>query len=413
MTQPTIQIQPGKPAVCTDASVTLDVLLKITPPVPETAPTRPALNLGIVLDRSGSMGSENKIDYARQAAAFVVQQLQATDRVGVTVFDDVIETVVSSTLAEDKAGIVSRIQGIQPRNMTALHGGWREGARQVQEHRLENGLNRVLLLSDGLANVGETNNDIIGTDVRRFSQENVTTTTLGLGDDYNEDLLEAMALCGDGNYYYVESPDQLPAIFQTELQGLMATLGTGVTLNVDPQGDVTMLDVLNDLEKTPEGDLQLPNMIAGMPIPVLIRLVVPPRHTSEERLLCRFHLGWTVPKSSTRMTLEIVLQLPAAEKATWSTLASNLDVEEQAILLLITRTKKQATDCLARMDVEGAKRLVEEAKRMLASAPKTLATEQEAQALAAIEADLSSGSYLKFQKRAKYQSYSSRLGKSL
>lgn len=83
-------------------------------------------------------------------------------------------------------------------------------------------LNCVILLTDGLANVGETNPDVIGNAVNGLSKRGVSTTTItmGIGDDFNEDLMQGMALSGDGNYYFIQNPDQLPSIFNAELQGI-------------------------------------------------------------------------------------------------------------------------------------------------------------------------------------------------
>ena len=236
MNMPRIELIPGRPAVCSDASVVLDVLVRITPPQPEVHFPRPPLNLALVLDRSGSMAGGKKMPFAREAAAFAVKQLLPTDRVSVTIFDDVVETIVPGGPAADKPALVRRIEQIQPRGSTDLHGGWAEGGRQAEAGLVAGGVNRVLLLSDGLANVGVTDPNTIAAEARGLAARGVGTTTLGVGDDYNEDLMEAMARAGDGNYYYIESPVQLVDIFQTELQGLMATLGQKVSLGLEPAG---------------------------------------------------------------------------------------------------------------------------------------------------------------------------------
>lgn len=406
MVQPKIELLPLRPAVRLDSPVTLDVLVKITPPEPEEKVQRPAVNLGLVLDRSGSMAGHKKIDFAREAAIFAIQQLLPTDRVSVTIFDDAVQTLVPNAFAEEKGRLVDRIREIQPGNTTALHGGWKESGKQVQQGLIPGGLNRVLLLSDGLANVGETNPDVIATDVNRLAREGVSTTAMGLGDDYNEKLLEAMALSGDGNYYYIESPQQLPDIFQTELKGLMATSGKTVSLGIEPQGGVTVADVLNDLERLPTGRWKLPNLVAGMPVIVIVRLNVPPMPKEGE--LCRFRLAWTSPKVEERQSLRVGWSLPAVGEATWNTLAVNIEVQERAALLLIARLKKAATACLDRGDREGAVRQLEEAKRLLAAAPPTPEMLREAEALALIEQHLASGALDKFQKHASYQAHQRR-----
>lgn len=403
MNQPRIELIPLRPAVRSDAPVTLDVLVKITPPAPNAQVRRPALNLGLVLDRSGSMAAQNKIGFARDAAAFAVQELLPTDRVSVTIFDDRIDTIVPNAPVANSGRIVAMIREVIPRGSTALHGGWEEGGRQVRQQLLAAGLNRVLLLSDGLANVGKTEPDAIANDVNRLAREGVSTTTMGVGDDYNEDLLEAMARSGDGNYYYVEGPQQLPTIFLGELQGLMMTFGGAVTLGVEPQSGATVADVLNDFDRTPEGRLKLPNLVAGMPILVVVRLNVPA--ATGEGEICRFHLGWDDPKEPGRKEAAATLRLPTVGTAVWEALSPNFEVQERSALLLIARLKNKATRRLKQGDLEGAKHCLAEARRILADAPATAEVRAEAAALAQIEAYTESGDWNKFQKHAKHQAY--------
>ncbi len=400
MRQPFIELIPLRQAVRADGPCSLDVMIKITPPAGELNAARPALNLGLVLDRSGSMEASNKINFARDAAIFAVQQLMPSDRVSVTIFDDEVETIVKSTLAENKVRIVEAIRLVHPGGSTALHGGWREGGSQVCQHLLKGGLNRVLLLSDGLANVGEKDPDAIASDVARLAKEGASTSTMGLGDDYNEDLLEAMAQAGDGSYYYIESPQQLADIFQTELQGLMATFGSAVRLAIEPMEGVTVADVLNDFERTEDNELKLPNLADGMPTWVMVRLNVSAQ--TQERDLCRFRLTWEAPKQPARQELAFTLRLPAVSASIWESLAASVEVEERAALLLIARFKKQATLLLEQGNIDAAKQCLAEARQVLTAAPRTPEVEREAEALTQVEAYVRDGEYLKFRKTAKY-----------
>jgi Ca-activated chloride channel family protein len=406
MKKPTIEIIPVRSAVRTDAPLTLEVMLRITPPAPETQMQRPALNLGLVLDHSGSMRGHNKITFAREAAIFAMQQLLPTDRVSVTIFDSEVETIIPNTLADNKERLIELIQRIEPRGSTALHAGWMEGGKQTQHHLLAGGLNRVILLSDGLANVGEQNPDNIATDVSRLARAGVSTTTMGVGDDYNEDLLEAMANSGDGNYYYIESPQQLPDMFQSELQGLMATFGNTVSLGIEPCAGATVVEVLNDLDRLPTGRKKLPNLMYGMPINIVVRLEVPP--SQKETEWCRCRLAWNAPKQSQRQSLVVSLRLPSVDGVAWEALTPNLEVSERTVLLLIARYKKEATLALQQHDREGTERSLTKARKALASAPQTNETRQEEQKLAEIEEYLRSGALDKFSKHAKYQAHQRR-----
>jgi Ca-activated chloride channel homolog len=294
MRAPTIDLIPLRAVVCSDSPTTLDVLVRITPPTAEVELKRPTLNISLVIDRSGSMSGQ-KIEYARQAACYAVQQLLSTDRVSVVIYDDVVETLVPSTLVVDKAHITRKIQRIEARNMTALHAGWERGGSEVAQYFNPEQLNRVILLSDGLANVGLTDLDAIATDVHKLAQQGVSTTTMGVGNDYNEKLLEAMTNSGDGNYYYIESAQQLPTIFQAELQGLMATVGTTVSLGIEPQAGVEVAEVLNELEVNRKGRYQLTNLIIGNPIEVVVRLRIPAIAQATD--LCYFRLAWNDPQN--------------------------------------------------------------------------------------------------------------------
>ena len=401
--QTQIQIIPLRDAVGTDIATTQDVLLKIIPPEPDGDRERPPLNLGLVIDRSGSMRGA-KIQYARQAACYAVEQLLGSDRISVTIYDDRIDTLVPSTLATQKSTIIRQIQNIQPRNMTALHAGWVEGGVQVSQHLNPQHLNRVILLSDGLANRGETNPDVIASDVRGLAKRGVSTTTMGVGDDYNEDLLESMANCGDGNYYYIDTPEDLPDIFGTELQGIIATCGRNVRLRVEPQGDVELLDVFNDFEISRQGEYQLPNLMLGNPFIVALRLKIPP--TPEAMDLCHFRFSWDDPDLPERQTMRVSLQLPAMAQAHLDELPFSDEVREQVALLEAARAKAEAVKYIDRGDYGGASEVLERAQTdFMAMAPASPKRAQEAEAFRSLKSSLNAGQVRRSRKAARYQSH--------
>ncbi|NES22819.1 MAG: VWA domain-containing protein [Symploca sp. SIO3E6] len=404
MKVPEIEFIPLRNAVSSDTTTILDVLVKIIPPEPEANIQRPALNLGLVIDRSGSMQGK-KILYARQAACYAVEQLLATDRVSVTIYDDQVETLVASTLAKNKIQITSQIKRIQARNATALHAGWIEGGMQVSQYFAPEQLNRVILLSDGLANQGETNPDVIASDVKGLAQRDVSTTTMGVGDDYNEDLLEAMANSGDGNYYYIESSEQLPEIFQMELQGLMATLGRNVTLGIEPQGDVVLVDVFNDLEATHQDQLKLPNLVLGNPFVVVVRLKVPAVVGEQQANLCHFSLAWDSNEQEEHLQQQAILQLPVLAKAELEELPFNPEVQRQVALMMSARAKQEAVQRVDRGEYEIASQLINDTRQQLLRAPESPLIEQEAQSLVELDADLKARRLQKYRKRSRYESH--------
>jgi len=407
MTEPLIELIPARHAVCSDAEIVLDVLVRITPPRPEVHFPRVPLNIAVVLDRSGSMAEGKKMPFAREAAAFAVKQLLPTDRVSVTLFDSEVETIVPGGPAADKPGLVRRIQQIKPRGSTDLHGGWAEGGRQAEAGLVPGGVNRVLLLSDGLANVGVVDPNTIAAHTRGLAARGVGTTTMGVGQDYNEDLMEAMARAGDGRYYFIESPVQLVDIFQTELQGLMATVGQKVSLGLEPSAGAAVADVLNDFEKGPTGRLMLPNLVVDMPVSVVVRLKLPPSPAGTTVLEVR--LAWDAPRGGGRRVLRAALGgLPAMPMTPWSSLPEDPDVRMQVALLMVARAHKEAASAAERGDRAGSQQWLGTARAWMGTVPASPDVLAEMAAVNELERALETGHDQAFVKGSKYRAYSRR-----
>lgn len=197
---------------------------------------RVPLNLSVVIDRSGSMQGI-KLGYAKKAAREIINQLSPEDWVSIVMYDNAVDSVQPPVPVIDKLLIQSRIDKITPRGATDLWGGTEKGYSFVQRNYKPGFVNRVLLISDGLANVGLTDSNLIRLKVQQFKDQGITLSTFGVGLDYNERLLTDMAETGLGNYYFIDAPDKLTKLFEKELNGLLNVAVQNAELRIKlPEG---------------------------------------------------------------------------------------------------------------------------------------------------------------------------------
>jgi Ca-activated chloride channel homolog len=226
----------------------------VSEPVPEDRSRRP-LNLSLVIDRSGSMAGE-KLSHTRQAAQFLVQNLGAHDILSVVLYNDTVETLLMPENVQRKDVISQRIATIKPGGTTNLSSGWLEGCNLVARNLNAQHLNRVILMSDGLANRGVTDSNQLVAMARQKFGAGISTTTMGMGSDFNEDLLMAMASAGGGAYYFIESPEVAPLIFQEELRGLLNLVGQNLTITIEPTEAQVTTNQLNAYPADSDGPRQ-------------------------------------------------------------------------------------------------------------------------------------------------------------
>ncbi len=377
MTQPTLRFRPLRPAVAADGATTLDLLLTISTPEPsedKQSRPRPPLNLALVIDRSGSM-SGRKLSNARKAACFLAGELTARDRLAIVAFDDEVQVVVPSTAVADPQLFIAAINTIHSGGSTALFDGWLAGATQVANHLDPAGLNRVLLLSDGQANQGLTNQKEIAAKVAGLTARGISTSSFGLGDGFDEDLMGSIASAGDGTLAFIESPAQLADLYASELQGLAGTLGKRVSIGIRPKNGVELLDLLNDLEATGRGNYQLPNLRAGQELNVGVRLQLPAWAPNQE--IASVRLAWDAPGASGRQELVAHLTLPVIPSAELDGLDTDPAVAEQLAVLEANRARRRAIEQLDQGDITGAAFSLSCASSLFSSLPDTELTIRE------------------------------------
>lgn len=198
---------------------------------------RAPLNLAIVLDRSGSM-SGAKLEQAKQAALLLVDQLDPRDVLSLVAYESEIQVIVPATrLGDRRTEIRNHIQRIETGGSTALYGGVEEGGRQLREFFNRENINRVILISDGIANVGPSDNRSIADLGKRIARDGLSVTTIGLGSDYNETLMTALAEASDANYYHVADVETLPEVFEKELGELQSIVAREILIEIRcPEG---------------------------------------------------------------------------------------------------------------------------------------------------------------------------------
>ena len=252
-------------------------LVRLTGHVP-AGKQRTPINISLVLDRSGSMAGP-KLDAAREAAAFLVQRLAPEDVVSVVAYDDDVETVAPPAVGTEQANTTQRIHHIQTGGCTNLSGGWLRGRELVASGKREGAINRVFLLTDGLANAGITDRTLLCSLAGGAKQDGITTSTVGFGADYDELLLRGMADAGGGNTWYIERPDQAPGVFEEEIEGLLSLSAQNVAIEIRPGTQVQLTAVHNDypFAELPGGArrYELGDLYAREPKSMLVEFLVP------------------------------------------------------------------------------------------------------------------------------------------
>lgn len=406
MTEPRIELRPLKAALNTAGDTDLTVLIRLHAPAAErsTRP-RPPLNLALVLDRSGSMAG-HPLHMAREAAQAAVRQLRAGDRVSIVAFDDAVEVALPSQTVTDEASVLAAIARIQAGGSTALHAGWFAGASEVASHLDPAALNRVILLTDGRANVGLQRLGDIAPQVRGLSQRGVSTSAIGLGAHYDEDLLLGLANAGDGNFEHVEDPARLPTFFESELQGLSRSSGRTVSLGLEPNAEfgVRVAGVLGDLERNAYGRWQLPNLQEGQPIDVIANLHVPTQGGRGGTIgVMRARLAWTDARGRHKRREQ--LDLPLLDPEAYQALPDDREVQTLVAVLEAARLRRESMAALDRGDRAKAGGALSDAIQRVQAAPASAAIQAELTELDALSADLAAGDDLRLRKRALSQAY--------
>ena len=205
--------------------------------------TRPPVALMFVVDRSGSMAQQDKMTYVREALHRLTDELDPNDVVGITAFDDVAQVLLPPTAVGEAATIHQAIDTLVPRGATNLSEGLRTGYAALAAGAPYGTLRRVVLLTDAIANVGETDLATIASQAERNDAEGIRLSAIGVGLDHEDAVLTEMARRGRGNHYFLDSPQEITRVFEHEVHGLLEDVADRVRLSFTPAPGVSVVRV--------------------------------------------------------------------------------------------------------------------------------------------------------------------------
>jgi Ca-activated chloride channel family protein len=287
------QLDKGAVLVGQDGRVRMELLLAAPGQEAVAAPRVPT-DVVVILDRSGSMAGE-KMAQARAAVRELAGQLAGDDRFALVTYADGAELAIPLARlgSEAQAGWRAAVNAIQPGGQTNMASGLDLGLDVVERSRTPGRVARMILVSDGLANQGDASHEGLVRRAGRAAAGEFMLTTVGVGEDFNEYLMTALADAGTGNYYYLEGAADLASVLAREFDAARATVASGLAVHIAPGPGVRVLEAAGyPLEATAAGVAFRPgSLFAGQERRIWVTLAVSAQGTGEHDL-GRFSLAY-------------------------------------------------------------------------------------------------------------------------
>jgi len=341
-------------------------MLELTaPPIPYDHNRLP-LHLALVIDRSGSMSGE-PLETAKRAAAYLVHRLRSDDQLSIVAYDDEVTLVHGlASVGVDQQLIEASIGWIHSGGSTNLSGGWLKGVEQLGTVAGGQGPKKVLLLSDGHANVGIDDAGELAKLARGAADDGVGTTTIGFGDRFDEDLMTGMANEGGGSAYFAPGVDNVPGIFAQEFDDLVALVAQNLSVEIRPDPDtVPMVSVLNEFPVVPVPggiQMQVGDAYGGERRRIVFALDVPSLTTLGPAMIAEVIVRYVSigeEVAAHELRVPVTVNLVSADDPA----AADIDTEvtEEVVILASARAQEEARECAQRGDFDGASELLRKA----------------------------------------------------
>ncbi|MBZ0165944.1 MAG: VWA domain-containing protein, partial [Candidatus Omnitrophica bacterium] len=318
------------------------------------------LNLAIVLDQSGSMRSQNKIQNAKKGAIDMIRHLNENDIVSLIVFSNSAEIVIPAQHLTDKSKFIRTIKRIRADGGTALYDGLSCATRELRRHASAGYLNRIVLLSDGLANVGRQDNNSFFQMGRRSMGEGIHVSAIGLGLDFNSQLLTGLAENSGGNYYYARHGHQLPEIFNLEINRSITMIAQDIRIRVHAQNGSRTAGVIGPANTVEQhmAETWIPFMYAGDNKYRLIEIDLPALEAQSERNIARLDIQYYDPFTRQTKYIHEYLSVDSSNDYRLVKRSTDKTIVKDSYLRRMAVHKQQAVEYARSGDYQGASRVL-------------------------------------------------------
>lgn len=337
---------------------------------------RTPINAAIVIDRSGSMQGD-RIAAAKEGARIALKRLSSDDRVALVAYNHGVEVLSpSAPLRNSRDKLIEAIDALRADGTTALYAGVKEGGKQVEEYFAENAVNRVVLLSDGLANVGPSTPGELAELGRKLASKGISVSTIGLGLDYNEDLMQRLAAASDGNHVFVERPSDLAEIFDREFGDALSVSARDITIIIECKAGFTPKRILGR-DGTIDGDkitLKLNQLQADNERYVVVELTAADAHGEGASDVADVHVTYTDLDNGKQASAQAKPAVRFSSNAKEVEDSLNKPVMSQVTQQIATQNSEEAVNLRDKGDIAGARRVLEDNVRYLKKSRDALAT---------------------------------------
>lgn len=358
--QVVVDMAVANPQMLADEKQTTFVKVELQGLEPREKDDRPPVNVALVIDRSGSMQG-NKMEQAKLAAIAAVDRLRADDILSVVAYHDGVQTVLPAMKLSEKDTARTSIRTMQASGSTALFAGVSKGAAEVRKFRGENRISRVILLSDGRANIGPDSASELGELGASLLKENIAVTTLGLGLDYNEDLMMNLAMRSNGIHLFIEDAEDLVTTFHHELDNVLSVVAQEISIQVQVHEGIRPVRVLGR-EADIHGQqisMRLNQLYASQERFVLIELEVPPTASGTKREIAEGTIRYVNMLTGSVDTLSGSVSVTFTNDTARLKESKNREVEEKATLLVANERNRRATFLRDQGKIDEARQLLE------------------------------------------------------